>query len=224
MLSRDLAVSITRHLLVVPLAIPLSAAVSPSRLEERAGELGRDLGIAMASIHAACTPPPRPPLPPLPESGEIAIFGAPSVEPAALAGPAKKRGAKPGARTAKPGDVTGGIYIGKDTVLRLANAGVVPSGQPVAASGSHPAGILLSGVGALGVGLSDGDILTEVEGLPVRSEAQVVGMVIAARSRHAAQMSAIIWRPSAPAHEHPQGTQGTHNGERWTLVVAMPYL
>lgn len=125
----------------------------------------------------------------------------------------------------KPPDIAGGIFIGKDTVMRLARAGVVPTGQPVAASAAHPAGILLAGVGALGIGLVDGDILTDVEGRPVQTEAQVVGMVIAARSRHAEQMSAVIWRRNgAPAHAHPHAHPDAHNGERWSLVVAMPYL
>jgi S1-C subfamily serine protease len=104
----------------------------------------------------------------------------------------------------------GGIFIGKDTVLRLARAGTVPGATPVAPTAKHPGGLLLIGVGALGLGLSDGDILTEVEGQAVRSEGQVVGLVVGARSRHAEQVSAVVFR--------------TGVGERWSLVVAMPYL
>ncbi|HVW27191.1 MAG TPA: hypothetical protein VHC69_17615 [Polyangiaceae bacterium] len=214
--------SLSRHLLVVPLAIPLSAALSPSRLEEQASALGKRLGDATASIHAAFVSRPSPVVP-APVAGDV-VTVVPDDSASHPVQAAPKRGTRPAKREVKTPDIAGGIFIGKDTVMRLARAGVVPRGQPVAASAGHPAGILLAGVGALGIGLVDGDILIEVEGRPVQTEAQVVGMVLAARSRHAEQMSAVIWRSGAPAHAHPHARPDAHNGERWSLVVAMPYL
>jgi hypothetical protein len=226
-------VSLSRHLLLVPIAIPLSAAVSPSRLETAASAFGKRLADVTVSIEAACAArPPELPLAPAPD----VVVTLPE-EPSDVAAPtplSSKRGSHPSKRPVKASDVAGGIYVGKEAVLRLVRAGVVPTGQPTAASSSHPAGILLSGVGALGIGLHDGDILTDVEGHPVRTEAQVVGMVLAARSRHAEQMSAIIWRASDTGggphpHTHPdahsRGKQDPGEQARlFSLVVAMPYL
>jgi hypothetical protein len=104
----------------------------------------------------------------------------------------------------KPGH---GVLIGASTVLRLANRGAVPEGRPVDASHGRPAGIELSSVSALGVGVHDGDVLTEVAGQSVRSEGQVVGSVLALRARRASSISAVFYR----------------GAERWSLVVEMPY-
>ena len=210
----------------MPLAIPLSAALSPSRLEAEASAFGKQLANVTSSIEAACKS--RPPEVPAIPAGDVVVTApeesCAGAAPAPLSSKSASRSAK---RPVKTTDIAGGIYVGKDAILRLVRAGVVPTGQPVGASAGHPAGILLSGVGALGIGLFDGDILTEVEGRPVQTEAQVVGMVLAARSRHAEQMSAIIWR--AGAHAHPHAHPDAHNGERregpvlLSLVVAMPY-
>jgi len=222
MVCAALMVSLPRHLLVVPLAIPLSAALSPSRLEAEASAFGKRLGDVTASIQMACTPSPAQ-VAPSPVEGDVVVIGAEEAHgifaPARTSSKRAPRSTKP---SVKSTDIAGGIFVGKDTVLRLSRAGVVPAGLPVSASASHPAGILLSGVSALGIGVFDGDVLTEVEGHPVQTQAQVVGMVLAARSRHAEQMSAVIWRASA--HAHPHERPDAHSGERWSLVVAMPYL
>jgi hypothetical protein len=214
--------------LVVPLAIPLSAAPSPSRLEAEASAFGKRLADVTVAIQTACAAPAPPEVLPTPTAGDVAFAPEETSGAAAPTPLSSKSGSRPSKRPAKTTNIAGGIFVGKETVLRLVRAGVVPAGQPVAASSSHPAGIQLAGVGALGIGLVDGDILTEVEGRPVQTEGQVVGMVFAARSRHAEQMSAVIWR--AGAHAHPHAHPGAHNeqqGERpvlLALVVAMPYL
>ena len=77
----------------------------------------------------------------------------------------------------------------------------------MAADGPRPAGIELFGVGSLGIGMRDGDVLTVVAGRAVRTEAQIVGLVLAARARHDPGISAVFWRGKAP----------------WALFVAMPY-
>jgi hypothetical protein len=93
-------------------------------------------------------------------------------------------------------------------VLRLAEGRVMPRAVPVAASGGRPAGLRLVGVGGLGVGMRDGDVLTRVLGGSVGSVGDVVARVIAARDRRAREISAEFWR----------------DGEAWSLVVEQPYL
>ena len=55
--------------------------------------------------------------------------------------------------------------------------------------------------------MADGDVLTAVEGRPVRTEAQIAALVLAARARRDPNVSAVFWRGDVP----------------WTLVVEMPY-
>ena len=197
--------SFARHLLVVSLGIPVSAVFSPSRMEAEASAFGARLGAIVKEIHLAASPPPQLPLAPPPELEPEGVVP----EAAPVAGHGKQRN-RSGAHRGKAGAFAGGIFVGIDTVLRLARAGTGPGATPVAPTATRPGGLLLSGVGALGLGLSDGDILTEVEGQSLRSEGQVVGIVVAARSRHAEQRSAVVFRTGA--------------AERWSLVVAMPYL
>lgn len=101
-----------------------------------------------------------------------------------------------------------GLRISSATVLRLASAGGRPSGHLVAPDGSRPAGLSLSGVGGLGVGLRDGDVLTSAGGAAATSPGAVIGAVVAARAAHAASISGVFWR----------------DGEPWQLVVDQPYL
>ena len=111
---------------------------------------------------------------------------------------------KPPSNTARP---KRGIRVPAATVLRLANSGVRPSGVPVPANGDRPAGLALQGVGALGVGLRDGDVLTQVAGAPASSAGAVIGAVLAARQRRAPAMSGLVYRGS----------------EKIALYVEMPY-
>jgi hypothetical protein len=99
------------------------------------------------------------------------------------------------------------VFIGHDTMLRLVNERAVPEGRPVPRAGQRPAGIQLLGVTPMGLGMRDGDILTDVEGRSVTSEAAVVGAVVAALSRHAPTIQARFFRAGRP----------------WTLIVEIPY-
>jgi hypothetical protein len=187
------------------------------------------------ALDAACVPPPLE-VPPTPAADVVVTGPEESSEVPAPTPLSSKRGSHPSKRPPVSKEFTGSIYVGKDTVLRLSRIGVVPTGQPIAASSNHPGGILLSRVGALGIGLVDGDVLTEVEGRPVRTEGEVVAMVLAARSRHAERMAAVVWRAGRAQAEqttHPHAPPGAHRepprdqrdqGELWSLVVAMPYL
>ncbi|HYP97394.1 MAG TPA: hypothetical protein VER96_01885 [Polyangiaceae bacterium] len=91
-----------------------------------------------------------------------------------------------------------GIRISSAQVLALASRRAMPRAVFVKASPEHPPGLLLGGVSALGVGLQDGDILTEAAGQKATSVAQVVGIVLAARSRQASEISGRFYRGGVP--------------------------
>jgi hypothetical protein len=124
----------------------------------------------------------------------------------ALAKPANSKASKRAGRPLRDLHAPHSVFVSQHTIIRLANARAVPTGQPVAASASRPAGIALAGVGALGIGLRDGDVLTEVAGRPARAEGQVVAAVLVALTRHERQISAVFFR----------------GAEKWLLVVELP--
>lgn len=86
------------------------------------------------------------------------------------------------------------ISIDADTVLCIAEKGFAPTAKPVSPKGKRPAGIAVYGVSALGLGVLDGDVLTEVLGQPVRSQAQVVALVMVARGANKSTISGTLWR------------------------------
>lgn len=100
------------------------------------------------------------------------------------------------------------LFVSAETVLRLAEARVRPRGVPVKAEGQRPAGLRLSNVGALGIGLHEGDVLTRAVGQPALSSSAVVSAVLVARARGAKVLEGEFWRA----------------GERWVLQVEQPYL
>jgi len=101
-----------------------------------------------------------------------------------------------------------GIRISSAQVLALASRRAMPSAVFVKATPEHPAGLLLRGVSALGVGLQDGDILTEAAGQKATSVSQIVGLVLAARSGQASEISGRFYRGGVP----------------FSLTVEQPYL
>lgn len=101
-----------------------------------------------------------------------------------------------------------GIRIRKARVLALSRSAGIPGGSFVQASEQHPAGLMLSGVSGLGVGVQDGDVLTHAAGQPVHSVAQVIGLVAGARHAKAPAISGTLYR----------------GAQRIQLHVEMPYL
>jgi hypothetical protein len=91
-----------------------------------------------------------------------------------------------------------GIRISAGQVLALAARRAMPHAVFVKANAEHPAGLLLAGVSALGVGLQDGDVLTEAAGQKATSVPAVVGIVLAARSRQASEISGRFYRAGVP--------------------------
>ena len=121
--------------------------------------------------------------------------------PAALAG-------KPGRRPQKPvAAALSALFVSRAKVLELARSAARPRGAFVSASSQHPAGLLLSGVAALGIGVQDGDILIEALGATPRSPGQVIGAIIEARAQKARALSGTLWR----------------QGQTLRIVVEQPY-
>ena len=188
--------------------VVLPAIVAPWVTAKLADRFGQRLGAALAesvgrawwltptSIEApsAATTPPREVRPP-----------GPTAEPPAAERSARSRSPRPATRGQTV--PARGLRVSAETVLRIARSGARPSGTLVAAAEGCPAGLRLSGVGALGVGLRDGDILTHAAGRPAASRADVVGAVIGARGARQPEVSGRFCR----------------DGEAWNLVVEQPY-
>ncbi len=114
-----------------------------------------------------------------------------------------RRVAKPLAK-AKPA----ALFVTEATVLRLAQSAARPHGSFVAQTSAHPAGLRLSGVAALGIGVQDGDILIEALGVTPHGPGQVIGAVIEARAKRARFLSGTLWR----------------QGQTFPITVEQPYL
>ena len=91
-----------------------------------------------------------------------------------------------------------GIRISAAQVLALASRRAMPQAVPVKANAQHPAGLSLRGVSGLGVGMQDGDVLTEAAGQKATSVAVVVGIVLSARGRQAPEISGRFFRAGVP--------------------------
>jgi hypothetical protein len=87
-----------------------------------------------------------------------------------------------------------GVRISAAQVLALAERRAMPQAVPVKANAYHPAGLLLRGVSALGVGVQDGDVLTEAAGQKATTVATVIGIVLAARARQSPEISGRFYR------------------------------
>jgi hypothetical protein len=120
-------------------------------------------------------------------------------------GPAAKKAAAKKALKKAPAK---GIFVSAESVLKLASRGGRPRGTPVKAAGGRPAGLRLSGVSALGIGLEDGDVLTRALGRPALSASSVVEGVIMARAKRLKLLDGEIYR-------------GT---DRFSIQVEQPYL
>jgi hypothetical protein len=100
------------------------------------------------------------------------------------------------------------LFVSKNTVLKLANSAARPRGSFVQETPEHPAGLRLAGVGPLGIGVQDGDILVEALGITPRSPGQVIGAIIEARAKQPRFLSGSLWR----------------QGKRIAITVEQPYM
>lgn len=187
-------VRLRRALLCAALAAPLAAIPPASRA--LADGLSQRGGLELAALAAHLDPPRPSQAEPAPAALLLAAGVTPElaeieVEPAQA--DRRHRRQENGAAPA-PTPITKGIYIRADAVLRAARSGARPSGSPVPASGSRPAGLALGGVGQFGVGLRDGDVLTSVAGAPATSVGAVVAAITGAWQAKARVLSAVVWR------------------------------
>jgi hypothetical protein len=200
-------------LMALAVAAPFAlAAWGSARLARASGDA---IGGAVASA-AAALPPPGQGLLDLPRARETIVDPADAAsvvfedlpeldaDPTSASTLTKTGKKKPSSTLVKP---TRGLRVSAATVLRLANRGVRPSGSPVPATAERPAGLALQGVSGLGVGLRDGDVLTQCAGAPASSPGAVIGAVLAARQRRAPAMSGVVYR----------------GAEKIALYVEMPY-
>lgn len=100
------------------------------------------------------------------------------------------------------------LFVSQGTVLKLAESAARPRGSFVAQTPQHPAGLRLVGVGALGIGVEDGDILIEALGIAPRGPGEIIGAIIEARAKNARFLSGTLWR----------------RGETFRITVEQPYL
>ncbi|MEI9935886.1 MAG: hypothetical protein WDO69_01550 [Pseudomonadota bacterium] len=177
---------------VALLALALPAFAVRAWSSAHADTLGN--GIAAWLIAVVPTPPPvlAEASPGGPEELEPPSDGTPGVRSAAI--DAKRPHQPARARAA----ALSGIRISSAQVLALAARRAMPNAVFVKANAQRPAGLLLSSVSALGVGLRDGDVLTEAAGQKASSVAVVVGVVLAARARQASEISGRFYRGAVP--------------------------
>lgn len=100
------------------------------------------------------------------------------------------------------------LFVSQATVLALAQSVARPTGSFVGQTAEHPAGLRLSGVAALGIGVQDGDILIEALGITPRAPGQIIAAVIEARAKQARFLSGKLWR----------------EGQTFPITVEQPYL
>lgn len=103
-------------------------------------------------------------------------------------GPAARKGQA--RRAAAPG----ALFVSAAKVLQLAQSTARPKGVFVSATAAHPAGLRLSGVAPLAIGVQDGDILLDALGVPAQSPGQIIGAVVEARAKQARYLSGTLWR------------------------------
>lgn len=174
----------------------LALGLPPFVVVARSSAYADALGIAIAARLSAVAPalPVSAEPDELEEAAEVLVppYSEPTVRAVALD---SKRSRQPVRARPAP---TQGIRITTAQVLALAQRRAMPSAVFVKGNAEHPAGLLLGGVSALGVGLRDGDVLTEAAGQKATSVAQVVGIVLALRSRQASEIGGRFYRGGVP--------------------------
>jgi hypothetical protein len=101
-------------------------------------------------------------------------------------------------RTASPGARLPVRVVSSERVLAIAQRGQRPEGVPAGASRGRPAGVRLTGVTQMAVGVFDGDVVTHVDGGAVGDPGEVVARVLAALGRRQASLRATVYRGTAP--------------------------
>jgi hypothetical protein len=172
-------------------------------LEVNAREMGAALGRAVAAMPGGERPIPASSVPAAQQAVPSASVGEPC-------GPTLRTAhARRGKAKSREGKPSRAIFVDARTVRALAARGlrVLPSSRSVPANGERPAGIELARASGLGIGLRDGDVLTDVEGAPVTTQDQAFARVLVLLARRDRTISGRLFR----------------RGEPWTIVVEVPY-
>jgi hypothetical protein len=205
-----------RLLILAPLPLLLAlGAWGSSQAADRAAQAGAELLASLAPLLRERAVPESEE----PAAADVIPTGLVAAEPAtgevasvppALTGPNEKtpHGKAPKRGHAVQPAAPRVLFVAQDKVLRLASSGARPRGVAVPATAVRPAGLKLSGVAALGIGLTDGDVLTRAVGQPALSSGAVIQAVLSARARRAPVLEGEFWR----------------GNERWLLRVEQPYL
>jgi hypothetical protein len=160
---------------------------------------------ALLLLSAPLAPAAPAELPLEPELTEVVLGDVFSAAPGAPGATQPAKGQA--ARSARP-QPPGALFVSAAKVLELSQAAVRPAGAFVPATAQHPAGLRLSGVASLGIGVQDGDILIEALGVPPRSPGQIIGAIIEARAKQARYLGGTLWR----------------RGQTFRITVEQPYL
>jgi hypothetical protein len=135
---------------------------------------------------------------PLPPSATVSVAEAPPeldellASETTLAASRKAPAARQGRTARSP--APGALFVSAAKVLELSQSAARPQGAFVPATATHPAGLRLFGVGGLGIGVQDGDILTEALGVTPQTPGQIIGAIIEARAKQARYLSGTLWR------------------------------
>jgi len=185
----------------LPLLLALGAWAS-ARVADRVAQVGVSVLVLVAPLARDLSPAE------VEEPAGADIPTEAAVVPAPLGGGASPapHGVKRGRKA--PPSAPSVVFVTQEQVLRLASTRVQPRGVPVAANATRPAGLKLSGVAALGIGLKDGDVLTRAVGQPALSSGAVIQAVLVARARRAPVLEGEFWR----------------GAERFLIRVEQPYL
>jgi hypothetical protein len=158
---------------------------------------------ALVRVTAPLAAPPTPAPAPETDATELIADAPLEVSLAVATKSLAQRAAKP-----RPPTKPSALFVSEATVLKLAQSAARPRGSFVAKSSEHPAGLRLSGVAALGIGVQDGDILIEALGITPRTPGEIIGAIIEARAKQARFLSGTLWR----------------SGQTFPITVEQPYV
>jgi hypothetical protein len=188
--------------LLVTLALGLPFVLTAQATARLVGPMGQAWAVALSRVMAPLAPPTDQQPPEIsvePDGPEPDV-----VEVAVATGKGAKRPAKVAPKPAVPS----ALFVSAEAVLKLAESAARPRGSFVAATATTPAGLRLSGVSGLGIGVQDGDILIEALGITPRASSQIIGAIIEARAKNARYLSGTLWR----------------RGQSFRITVEQPYL
>lgn len=188
-------------LLLASLAAPFGAvAYGAASLVAPLGRSAANALLGLVAPLSGVEPAPAPDA--LTEEEPVAV--SPGALPVSGNLAAPRRGQARAAPRAKPES----LFVSQAQVLALSQRAALPRGAFVPQTPEHPAGLRLAGVGALGIGVQDGDILVEALGIAPRAPGELIGAILQARAKNTRFLSGTLWR----------------RGNTFRITVEQPYL